>query len=72
MKSIELQGLKMQELLERIDNERTFLVKQKLNHAVSPLDNPLKIKETRKNVARLLTELRRRQIEEIQKNKAIK
>lgn len=72
MKSIELQGLTMQELLERIDNERTFLVKQKLNHAVSPLDNPLKIKETRKNVARLLTELRRRQIEEIQKNKAIK
>ncbi|MBN1186171.1 MAG: 50S ribosomal protein L29 [Bacteroidales bacterium] len=64
MKSAELQGLTMQELLERIDNEKVFLVKQKLNHAVSPLDNPLKIKETRKNIAKLLTELRRRQLQE--------
>lgn len=69
MKSTELQGLTMQELLERIDNERVFLVKQRLNHTVSPLDNPLKIKETRRNVARLLTELRRRQLEEDQTKK---
>lgn len=70
MKSTELQGLTMQELLERIENEKVFLVKQKLNHAVSPLDNPQKIKETRRNVAKLLTELRRRQLEEAVNNQA--
>ena len=57
MKTSEIKELTMQELLERIDNERSFLIRQKLNHAVSPLENPLKIRETRRNIARLLTEL---------------
>jgi len=34
----------------------------KLNHAISPLDNPLQIKEVRRTVARLATELRQREI----------
>ncbi len=36
----------------------------RLNHAVSPLDNPNKIGETKKDIARLKTELRARQIKE--------
>ncbi len=60
MKSSEIKELSNQELLERIDNEKTSLVRMKLNHAISPLENPQKIKESRKTIARLMTEKRKR------------
>ena len=46
------------EILERMDEEKRQLTKLKLNHAVSPLENPNKIKAYRKTIARLETELR--------------
>jgi len=61
MKTKEIRELTDKELLERIDNEMNYLVKLKLNHAISPLDNPNQIREARKNIARLKTELRQRQ-----------
>ena len=64
MKSSEIKELTTKELVERIDTEGTHLTRLKLNHAVSPLDNPLKIKEARKNIARLKTELRKRELNE--------
>jgi len=64
MKASELRELTIKEIEEQLDNEKDFLVKQRLNHAVSQLDNPLKIKETRKNVARLKTILREKQVKE--------
>ncbi|MDT8400170.1 MAG: 50S ribosomal protein L29 [Bacteroidales bacterium] len=66
MKSSEIRELSTQEILERIDNEKISLVRMKLNHAITPLDNPNKIKETRGNIARLLTELRKRELNEQQ------
>jgi len=48
------------EIIERMDEEQRQLTKLKLNHAVSPLENPNKIKAYRKTIARLKTELRRR------------
>jgi large subunit ribosomal protein L29 len=48
------------EITERLDEEKRQLVKLRLNHAVSPLENPNKIKAYRKTIARLETELRRR------------
>ena len=51
------------DLNDRLDQARELLVKMRLNHAVSPLDNPNQIRETRKNIARYLTELRRRELE---------
>ena len=56
------------ELIERLDIESKQLVKLKLNHAVSPLENPNKIKVYRKTIARLSTELRRRELEEQNKS----
>jgi large subunit ribosomal protein L29 len=50
------------EILERLDEEKRQLTKLKLNHAVSPLENPNKIKAYRQTIARLETELRRRVI----------
>jgi len=64
MKSTEIKELSAQELQERLESEETLLVRMKMNHAVSPLDNPNKIVETRRNIARLRTEVRTRQIKE--------
>ena len=64
MKATELRELSEKELEEKIDNEKNILVKQKLNHAISPLDNPQKIKETRRNIARLITVLHQKQLTE--------
>ncbi len=62
MKSSEIKELSNQELLEHIDNEKSSLVRMKLNHAISPLENPQKIKESRKTIARLMTEKRKREM----------
>ena len=64
MKSTEIRELAVKELEERLESEENMLVRLKMNHAVSPLDNPNKIIETRKNIARLKTEVRARQIQE--------
>ena len=66
MKSSEIRELLIQELLERIDNEKTALVRMKLNHAISPLDNPNVISEARRVIARLKTEMRQRELNEKQ------
>ncbi len=52
------------ELTERLDEEKKQLVKLKLNHAVSPLENPNKLRFYKRAIARMETELRRRQLEE--------
>jgi len=64
MKSSEIRELTLKELEERLDSEENMMVRMRMNHAVSPLDNPNKIVETRKNIARLRTEMRARQIQE--------
>jgi large subunit ribosomal protein L29 len=62
MKISEIRELSTPDLLERIDTEKTMLIRLKLNHAISPLDNPQKIKEARLTIARLMTELRTREL----------
>jgi len=64
MNSSEIKELTQQELQERLESEEILMVRMKMNHAVSPLDNPNKIVETRRNIARLKTEVRARQIQE--------
>ncbi len=56
MKSSEIRELPDKELEERLESEENMLVRMRMNHAVSPLDNPNKIGETRRNIARLKTE----------------
>ena len=68
MKSSELKELSLKELEERIDNERNFIIKMRLNHAISPLDNPLKIRGIRRDIARMETELKIRQSAENKEN----
>jgi large subunit ribosomal protein L29 len=64
MKTSEIRELSTSDLIERIDTERTMLVRMKLNHAITPLDNPQKIMQTKTTIARLLTELRARELKE--------
>lgn len=64
MKPSEIKELSTQEIVERIDDFKKVLTRMRLNHAVSPLENPNKMGETKKDIARLKTELRARQINE--------
>ena len=69
MKFSEIKELSTAEIVERIDTELNLLSRMKMNHAVSPLDNPNKISETRKTVARLKTELKVRQLQQQSESK---
>jgi len=48
------------ELNDLLVTERERLVKMKMSHAVSPMENPLQIKFTRKTIARVMTEISKR------------
>ncbi|NCA87238.1 MAG: 50S ribosomal protein L29 [Clostridia bacterium] len=50
------------DLLERLEEEEKQLTRLKLNHAVSPLENPNKIVDYRRTIARLKTEIRKRKL----------
>ncbi|HNV81130.1 MAG: 50S ribosomal protein L29 [Tenuifilaceae bacterium] len=60
MKPKEIRELSVKELEERIETTEAQLQKLRMNHAVSPLDNPMKLKEMRKTIARMKTILSER------------
>ncbi len=62
MKTAEIKELTTAEIQERLATEKEALVRMQVNHSISPLDNPLQIKVARRNIARLATELRAREI----------
>ena len=62
MKQSVIVELSTKELYERLEEEEQQLVKLKMHHAVSHIENPNRIKEYRKTVARLKTEIRSREI----------
>jgi large subunit ribosomal protein L29 len=49
-----------EELVERLDDERGTLQKLKLNHSVSQIENPVVLRQKRRTIARLLTEMHKR------------
>ncbi|PKP21813.1 MAG: 50S ribosomal protein L29 [Bacteroidetes bacterium HGW-Bacteroidetes-19] len=62
MKQQVVAELSSAELKERLVEEQQQLVKLTLNHAISPIENPNKIKEQRKTIARIHTEIRKREL----------
>ena len=64
MKNSEVKELSTKELRERLDTEKENLVRMRLNHAVSPLDNPMVLNYAKKDIARLMTELKSRELSE--------
>ena len=62
MKKEEIKGFSTQDLKERLEQARKDYLQQKINHAISPIDNPAKITHDRKMIARMKTELRQREL----------
>ncbi|MFZ1236645.1 MAG: 50S ribosomal protein L29 [Prevotella sp.] len=62
MKISEINVLADAELREKLENAQTALVQMKLNHTVSPLENPSQIKAKRRDIARMKTEIRQREL----------
>ncbi len=63
MKNSEIKELTTAEIIEKISLTQEEYIRMCLNHSVNPLENPMKIRFTRKDIARLNTELRKRQLE---------
>ena len=62
MKIKELKELDAKELAERLETEVAKYTQMKLNHAITPLENPSQIKAARRDIARMKTELRQREL----------
>jgi large subunit ribosomal protein L29 len=60
MENTVIRELSTEELTERLAEERLRLTKLRMNHAVSPLENPMELRTARKLVARLMTEKSKR------------
>ena len=66
MKQTDIKNLSVDDLNENLAEQSELLAKLKMNHSVSPLENPMQIASARKTVARLKTEIRKRQLTQAQ------
>ncbi len=64
MKTSEINEMAINEIIEKIDTEKAELIRFELNHSISPLENPMQIRDLRRNIARLQTILRQKQLTE--------
>jgi len=62
MKIAEVRELTSKEITERAQTDAVRLNQMELQHCISPLDNPTQIKELRRDIARLKTVLREREL----------
>ena len=62
MKNLEIKALNLEEVKQKVASEKEILGKLKFAHAISPVENPMKIKESKKIIARLQTELKAREL----------
>jgi len=60
IKQDDIKELSTGELKSRLAEERALHIKLKMSHAVSPVENPIKIRSVRKGIARMETELTKR------------
>ncbi len=64
MKNSEVIEMTTDDLKDRVVAEKAALNKMKMNHTVTPLENTMQIREKRKDIARMMTELRKRELTE--------
>ena len=65
-KGQDIQDLTTPELQDKLSEERQTLHKLRFSHAVSPIENPMQLRHKRKDIARILTELRKREMPKAQ------
>jgi large subunit ribosomal protein L29 len=63
MKQSEITKLSVAELQEKLGDTKKSYADLKMAHAVSPLENPIQLRNVRRNVARLATELTKREVQ---------
>ena len=63
MKNSEIHALSAEELKEKIASEKEAIRKLKFAHQISAVENPMKIRHTRKLIARLSTELKAKELQ---------
>ncbi len=61
MKQSEVKGLSVAELQEELSKAKRSYMDLKMAHAISPLDNPIQLRSMRRTVARIATELTKRE-----------
>lgn len=59
----DIKQLSSEDLIEKILETKLSLKKIEFNNVIAPVDNPLIIRTLRRDVAKLKTEIRRREIE---------
>ena len=62
--NIKLVSLTTEELHEMLDNTQAELKKLKMNHKTAELENPLEIRSVRRNVSRIHTEIKKRELQQ--------
>ena len=62
MKIAEIKNIETKELVEKLESAVDALNKKKLNHNITPLENPSEIKADRRDIARMKTELSQREL----------
>lgn len=62
LKKEDLNQLSLEDLKQRLHDDSDHLTKLRFNHAVNPIDNPTQIRYVRREIARLKTELRKREL----------
>ncbi|MFV0397258.1 MAG: 50S ribosomal protein L29 [Bacteroidales bacterium] len=63
MKISEIRELNTKELQERLDAESVQMNQLEIQHSVTPLDNPSKITKLRKDIAKMKTVIRQRELD---------
>ena len=62
MKIKEIKELETKDLVEKLELAQEKLNQMKLNHTIAPLEDPSQIKAARRDIARMQTELRQREL----------
>ncbi|MBO9639506.1 50S ribosomal protein L29 [Siphonobacter aquaeclarae] len=60
MKIKDIRALSTEELRQQVAQEKEALSRLKFAHAISPIENPMRIRTSRKLIARMMTELNAR------------
>jgi|TARA_B110000967_G_scaffold27945_1_gene25917 large subunit ribosomal protein L29 len=63
MKQIEVSKLSNEELSEKLGESKKSYSELKMTHAISPLENPIQLRALRRTVARIATEITKREIQ---------
>ena len=62
--NIKLNGLTLEELREMLNNTQVYLNKMRMSHRTAEIENPVEIRTVRRNVARILTEIKKRELQD--------